>query len=52
MMQSNTGVPSDIVLVTQGLVVLFIAAPAFVRYVFKLKKLNASAALTSKGWNG
>jgi len=52
MMQSNTGVPSDIVLVTQGLVVLFIAAPAFVRYVFKLKKLKATAALTSKGWNG
>jgi simple sugar transport system permease protein len=52
MMQSNTGVPLDIVVVTQGLIVLFIAAPAFVRYVFRLKKLNASAALTSKGWNG
>ena len=52
MMQSNTGVPLDIVVVTQGLIVLFIAAPVFVRYVFRLKKLNASAALTSKGWNG
>jgi simple sugar transport system permease protein len=52
MMQSNTGVPLDIVVVTQGLIVLFIAAPAFVRYIFRLKKLNASASLTSKGWNG
>jgi len=52
MMQSNTNVPSDIVLVTQGLIVLFIAAPAFVRFVFKIKKLKASEALTSKGWNG
>ena len=52
MMQSNTGVPSDIVLVAQGLIVLFIAAPMFIRYVFRLKKLNAAAALTSKGWNG
>jgi len=52
MMQSNTGVPSDIVLVAQGLIVLFIAAPMFVRYIFRLKKLNAASALTSKGWNG
>jgi simple sugar transport system permease protein len=51
-MQSNTGVPLDIVQVTQALIVLFIAAPAFVRYIFKIKKLNSSAALTSKGWNG
>jgi simple sugar transport system permease protein len=52
MMQSNTGVPLDIVVVTQGLIVLFIAAPIFVRYIFRLKKLNASTSLTSKGWNG
>ena len=51
-MQSNTGVPLDIVLVTQALIVLFIAAPAFVRYIFRVKKMNSSAALTSKGWNG
>ena len=51
-MQSSTGVPLDIVLVTQALIVLFIAAPAFVRYIFKIKKMNTSASLTSKGWNG
>ncbi|MFZ4063489.1 MAG: ABC transporter permease [Candidatus Nanopelagicaceae bacterium] len=51
-MQSSTGVPLDIVLVTQALIVLFIAAPAFVRYMFRIKKMNTSASLTSKGWNG
>jgi simple sugar transport system permease protein len=51
-MQSNTGVPLDIVLVTQALIVLFIAAPTFVRFIFKLKKISSSAGLTSKGWNG
>jgi simple sugar transport system permease protein len=51
-MQSSTGVPLDIVLVTQALIVLFIAAPTFVRYLFRLKKLNSTASLTSKGWNG
>ena len=51
-MQSNTGVPLDIVLVTQALIVLFIAAPTFVRFIFRLKKLNSSAGLSSKGWNG
>ena len=51
-MQSSTGVPLDIVLVTQALIVLFIAAPAFVRYLFRIEKMNTSASLTSKGWNG
>jgi simple sugar transport system permease protein len=51
-MQSSTGVPLDIVLVTQALIVLFIAAPTFVRYIFKLKTFNSTASLTSKGWNG
>ncbi len=51
-MQSSTGVPLDIVLVTQAIIVLFIAAPTFVRYVFKIKKMNSSTSLTSKGWNG
>ena len=51
-MQSSTGTPLEIVLVTQALVVLFIAAPTFVRYIFKIKKMNSSTSLTSKGWNG
>lgn len=39
-MQANTTTPIDIVLVIQALVVLFIAAPAMVRAIFRLKMLS------------
>lgn len=51
-MQANTDTPIDIILVIQALVVLFIAAPALVRAIFRLKELKSSGDLTSKGWNG
>ncbi len=51
-MQSNTSTPLDIVLVIQALIVLFIAAPALVKFIFRLKKVNEGESLTSKGWNG
>lgn len=37
-MQANQGVPVDIVLVVQSMIVLFIAAPPLVRAMFRLKK--------------
>ncbi|MFB9378727.1 ABC transporter permease [Kineococcus gynurae] len=40
-MQSETGVPVDLVGVLQALIVLFIAAPALVRSVFRLKEGGA-----------
>ncbi|CAB4539610.1 unannotated protein [freshwater metagenome] len=51
-MQANTNTPIDIILVIQALVVLFIAAPALVRAIFRLKELKNSGDLVSKGWNG
>lgn len=51
-MQAKTGTPLDIVLVIQAMVVLFIAAPALVRAVFRLKKGGVSALSLSKGWSG
>ena len=51
-MQANTTTPIDIILVIQALVVLFIAAPAVIRWIFRLKELKSSGALVSKGWNG
>jgi simple sugar transport system permease protein len=51
-MQSNTTTPLDIVLVIQALIVLFIAAPTLVRFVFRIKNLKTQDAMTSKGWNG
>ncbi|MGL3806319.1 ABC transporter permease [Paeniglutamicibacter sp. R2-26] len=46
-MQSNTGIPIDIVLVVQSFIVLFIAAPPLVRSIFRIgtsKPKNKKAA--------
>lgn len=51
-MQASTETPLDLVLVIQALVVLFIAAPALIKAIFKLKSVDAGQALASKGWNG
>ncbi len=51
-MQASTGTPIDIVLVLQSLIVLFIAAPALVRSVFRLRTPVADPLSVSKGWNG
>jgi general nucleoside transport system permease protein len=52
-MQSRTGTSIDLVTIVQALVVLFIAAPAFVRAVFHLRSsADSGAAALAKGWNG
>jgi simple sugar transport system permease protein len=51
-MQASTETPLDLVLVIQALVVLFIAAPALIKAIFRLKKVDAGQAVASKGWNG
>lgn len=42
LMQANQGVPVDIVLVVQSMIVLFIAAPPLVRTIFRLPKPKAA----------
>lgn len=51
-MQANTDTPIDLILVIQALVVLFIAAPALVKAVFRIKQLKVGSGVVSKGWNG
>ena len=51
-MQASTGTPLDLVLVIQALVVLFIAAPALIKGIFRLKNVESGETLASKGWNG
>jgi simple sugar transport system permease protein len=51
-MQAATGVPVDIVLVLQAVIVLFIAAPPLVRAIFRLKGVGDGTMQVSKGWNG
>jgi ABC-type uncharacterized transport system permease subunit len=50
-MQAETGIPIDLVVVIQALVIMFIAAPALVRGIYRIKAERAEAAGTfSKGW--
>ena len=51
-MQASTETPLDLILVIQALVVLFIAAPALIKAIFRLKNVDEGEALASKGWNG
>jgi simple sugar transport system permease protein len=51
-MQASTETPLDLVLVIQALVVLFIAAPALIKLLFRLKNVDAGETVASKGWNG
>ena len=52
-MQSRTSTPVDLVTVLQALVVLFIAAPALVSSVFRLKMDDSGGSQQlAKGWNG
>jgi simple sugar transport system permease protein len=51
-MQASTETPLDLVLVIQALVVLFIAAPALIKAIFRLKSVDAGQTVASKGWNG
>jgi simple sugar transport system permease protein len=52
-MQSDTGTPIDLVVVIQSLIVLFIAAPAVVRAIFRIKATGGGVGpALAKGWNG
>jgi ABC-type uncharacterized transport system permease subunit len=51
-MQTKTGTPIDLVTVLQALMVLFIAAPALVRALFRLRAARGVETALAKGWNG
>lgn len=51
-MQSHTDTPIELVLVIQGLVVLFMAAPALIKAWLRLKNVDEGQTVASKGWNG
>ncbi|MFI5254612.1 MAG: ABC transporter permease [Candidatus Limnocylindrales bacterium] len=50
-MQSDTGIPIDLVVVIQALVIMFVAAPALVRGIYRIRVPEATGAeVFSKGW--
>jgi simple sugar transport system permease protein len=52
-MQVITQVPADIITVIQALVIVFVAAPALVRAIYRIKARPATGQETfAKGWSG
>jgi simple sugar transport system permease protein len=41
-MQINTGIPIDIISILQGFILFFIAAPAIIRTIYRLKESKQS----------
>lgn len=50
-MEAATQVPSDVVQVIQGLIVLFVAAPPLIKAMFRLRRTRGADLTVSKGWN-
>jgi simple sugar transport system permease protein len=51
-MQGAAGVPPELTQVVQALIVLFVAAPALVRGLTRIKQADRGATLEAKGWGG
>ncbi|CAA9326898.1 MAG: ABC transporter, permease protein 1 (cluster 11, riboflavin/purine nucleoside/unknown) [uncultured Nocardioidaceae bacterium] len=51
-MQAAAGVPPELAQVLQALIVLFVAAPALVRAVLRVKAEGPAGTLQAKGWAG
>lgn len=50
-MQAQTGIPVDLVVVIQGLIIMFIAAPALVREIYRIRaERTTGTEIFSKGW--
>ena len=50
-MQAATGTPLDLTTVLQALIVLFVAAPALVRGVFRIRDREEGETVLAKGWS-
>jgi simple sugar transport system permease protein len=49
-MQSMAGVPIDIISIIQGLVIIFIAAPEIIRWLYRLKEIKVEETVLTRGW--
>jgi len=50
-MQSLAGIPIDIVSIIQGLVIVFVAAPAIIRWLYRIRaEKKAGDAIVIRGW--
>ncbi len=48
-MQSIAGIPIDIISIIQGLVIIFVAAPAIIRWIYRIR-VNTETTVLTRGW--
>ncbi len=49
-MQSVSRIPIDLISVIQGLVIIFVAAPAIIRWIYRLRIGEAEQTVLTRGW--
>lgn len=49
-MQSAAGIPIDIVQIVQGMVIVFVAAPALVRFIWRVRVAEEVETVFTRGW--
>jgi simple sugar transport system permease protein len=49
-MQSLAGIPIDIISIIQGLVIMFVAAPAIIRWIYRIRIERAEDIVLTRGW--
>ncbi|MEZ0395293.1 MAG: ABC transporter permease [Anaerolineales bacterium] len=49
-MQSMAGIPIDIISIIQGLVIVFIAAPVIIRWIYRIRALETEKVVLTRGW--
>ncbi|MCX6037510.1 MAG: ABC transporter permease [Chloroflexi bacterium] len=49
-MQSLAGVPLEIISIIQGLVIVFVAAPAIIRWIYRIRAISTQTIVLTRGW--
>jgi simple sugar transport system permease protein len=49
-MQSMAGIPIDIISIIQGMVIVFIAAPEIIRWIYRIRNIKAEETVLTRGW--
>jgi general nucleoside transport system permease protein len=49
-MQSIAGIPIDIISIIQGLVIVFVAAPGIIRWLYRIKAAREEKLVLTRGW--
>jgi len=49
-MQSMAGIPIDIISIIQGLVIVFVAAPEIIRWIYRIRLAKTEEIVITRGW--